>query len=125
MPDILQVFVLPSYQLPVSAVALNWQTICTEMDIMMSLFSDNGACGYILKPPVLTQGVASANLLPGIVPLDLTIKVVLMRCCELAMYRCSFVKLKGGHLFLYQCISPKYERLFQLTPRIAALLTIC
>ncbi|KFO69702.1 1-phosphatidylinositol 4,5-bisphosphate phosphodiesterase delta-4, partial [Cuculus canorus] len=34
-------------------VALNFQTAGTEMDLCDGLFSQNGRCGYVLKPPFL------------------------------------------------------------------------
>lgn len=34
-------------------VALNFQTAGTEMDLCDGLFSQNGCCGYVLKPPFM------------------------------------------------------------------------
>ncbi|XP_076848826.1 1-phosphatidylinositol 4,5-bisphosphate phosphodiesterase delta-1b isoform X2 [Brachyhypopomus gauderio] len=36
-------------------VALNFQTPCPEMDLNQGLFSQNGMCGYVLKPPFLRR----------------------------------------------------------------------
>eukprot|EP00117_Sycon_ciliatum_P003086 scpid20769/ scgid8028/ Inactive phospholipase C-like protein 2; Phospholipase C-epsilon-2 len=60
----------------VQCVALNWQTICTEMDLTVGMFSDNGACGYVLKPRALTQGVSTAPNWHGVTPMELTIKII-------------------------------------------------
>ncbi|KAK2183600.1 hypothetical protein NP493_305g01016 [Ridgeia piscesae] len=39
------------------AVALNYQTSTLPMQLNQGLFQDNGGCGYVLKPDILTEGV--------------------------------------------------------------------
>ena len=72
---------------PIS-VALNFQTAGAEMDLYDGLFSQNGRCGYVLKPsfmrdtetnfsPENPQGIGDRN------PLTLIIKVLY---CELVLH---------------------------------------
>ena len=37
-------------------VALNYQTSSLPMQLNQGLFQDNGHCGYVLKPSILTEG---------------------------------------------------------------------
>uniref|UniRef100_A0A8B9IGW3 Phosphoinositide phospholipase C n=1 Tax=Anser cygnoides TaxID=8845 RepID=A0A8B9IGW3_ANSCY len=62
-------------------VALNFQTAGTEMDLCDGLFSQNGRCGYVLKPPFMRDegtlfnpGEPSTREGPG--PVTLTIQVI-------------------------------------------------
>uniref|UniRef100_A0A4W4HAF9 Phosphoinositide phospholipase C n=2 Tax=Electrophorus electricus TaxID=8005 RepID=A0A4W4HAF9_ELEEL len=41
---------VPLWNAGCQIVALNFQTPCTEMDLNQGLFSQNGMCGYVLKP---------------------------------------------------------------------------
>lgn len=61
-------------------MALNFQTAGTEMDLCDGLFSQNGRCGYVLKPPFMRDegtlfnpGEPSTREGPG--PVTLTIQV--------------------------------------------------
>lgn len=61
-------------------VALNFQTAGTEMDLCDGLFSQNGCCGYVLKPPFMRDEETlfnpsdpSSREGPG--PITLTIQV--------------------------------------------------
>ncbi|XP_064307416.1 1-phosphatidylinositol 4,5-bisphosphate phosphodiesterase delta-4 isoform X2 [Phalacrocorax carbo] len=63
------------------AVALNFQTAGMEMDLCDGLFSQNGCCGYVLKPPFLRDEETLFNPSdpgswegPG--PITLTIQVI-------------------------------------------------
>ena len=40
-------------------VALNYQTSTLPMQLNQGLFQDNGGCGYVLKPGILTEGSVS------------------------------------------------------------------
>lgn len=62
-------------------VALNFQTAGTEMDLCDGLFSQNGCCGYVLKPPFMRDEETlfnpsdpSSREGPG--PITLTIQVI-------------------------------------------------
>ncbi|NXF11798.1 PLCD4 phosphodiesterase, partial [Smithornis capensis] len=62
-------------------VALNFQTAGTEMDLCDGLFSQNGRCGYVLKPPFMRDEETlfnpsdpSSREGPG--PITLTIQVI-------------------------------------------------
>ncbi|NXJ59831.1 PLCD4 phosphodiesterase, partial [Rostratula benghalensis] len=62
-------------------VALNFQTAGTEMDLCDGLFSQNGRCGYVLKPPFMRDEETlfnpsdpSSREGPG--PVTLTIQVI-------------------------------------------------
>ncbi|NXT40043.1 PLCD4 phosphodiesterase, partial [Pelecanoides urinatrix] len=62
-------------------VALNFQTAGTEMDLCDGLFSQNGRCGYVLKPPFMRDEETLFNPSdpgsregPG--PITLTIQVI-------------------------------------------------
>ncbi|NXL79286.1 PLCD4 phosphodiesterase, partial [Leptocoma aspasia] len=62
-------------------VALNFQTAGTEMDLCDGLFSQNGCCGYVLKPPFMRDKETlfnpsdpSSREGPG--PITLTIQVI-------------------------------------------------
>ncbi|NXV73250.1 PLCD4 phosphodiesterase, partial [Atlantisia rogersi] len=62
-------------------VALNFQTAGTEMDLCDGLFSQNGRCGYVLKPPFMRDEETAFNPSdpgsregPG--PTTLTIQVI-------------------------------------------------
>ncbi|NXK29234.1 PLCD4 phosphodiesterase, partial [Arenaria interpres] len=62
-------------------VALNFQTAGTEMDLCDGLFSQNGRCGYVLKPPFMrdeetlfSPSDPSSRESPG--PITLTIQVI-------------------------------------------------
>ncbi|NXX83096.1 PLCD4 phosphodiesterase, partial [Urocolius indicus] len=62
-------------------VALNFQTAGTEMDLCDGLFSQNGRCGYVLKPPFMRDEETlfnpsdlSSREVPG--PITLTIQVI-------------------------------------------------
>ncbi|KFO84325.1 1-phosphatidylinositol 4,5-bisphosphate phosphodiesterase delta-4, partial [Buceros rhinoceros silvestris] len=62
-------------------VALNFQTAGTEMDLCDGLFSQNGCCGYVLKPPFMRDEETLFNPSdpgswegPG--PITLTIQVI-------------------------------------------------
>ncbi|NWT05960.1 PLCD4 phosphodiesterase, partial [Mionectes macconnelli] len=62
-------------------VALNFQTAGMEMDLCDGLFSQNGRCGYVLKPPFMRDeetlfnpGDPSSREGPG--PITLTIQVI-------------------------------------------------
>ncbi|KGL86404.1 1-phosphatidylinositol 4,5-bisphosphate phosphodiesterase delta-4, partial [Charadrius vociferus] len=62
-------------------VALNFQTAGTEMDLCDGLFSQNGRCGYVLKPPFMRDKETLFNPSdpgsregPG--PITLTIQVI-------------------------------------------------
>ncbi|NXW59089.1 PLCD4 phosphodiesterase, partial [Eurystomus gularis] len=62
-------------------VALNFQTAGTEMDLCDGLFSQNGRCGYVLKPPFMraeetlfNPSDPSSREGPG--PITLTIQVI-------------------------------------------------
>ncbi|NXU18052.1 PLCD4 phosphodiesterase, partial [Pardalotus punctatus] len=62
-------------------VALNFQTAGTEMDLCDGLFSQNGSCGYVLKPPFMRDEETlfnpsdpSSREGPG--PITLTIQVI-------------------------------------------------
>ncbi|NWV69483.1 PLCD4 phosphodiesterase, partial [Malurus elegans] len=62
-------------------VALNFQTAGTEMDLCDGLFSQNGSCGYVLKPPFMRDKETLFNPTdpssregPG--PITLTIQVI-------------------------------------------------
>ncbi|NXH99666.1 PLCD4 phosphodiesterase, partial [Pachycephala philippinensis] len=62
-------------------VALNFQTAGTEMDLCDGLFSQNGCCGYVLKPPFMRDEETlfnpsdpSSREGPG--PVTLTIQVI-------------------------------------------------
>ncbi|NXG95290.1 PLCD4 phosphodiesterase, partial [Loxia leucoptera] len=62
-------------------VALNFQTAGTEMDLCDGLFSQNGCCGYVLKPPFMRDEETlfnpsdpSSREGPG--PTTLTIQVI-------------------------------------------------
>ncbi|NWI76379.1 PLCD4 phosphodiesterase, partial [Dryoscopus gambensis] len=62
-------------------VALNFQTAGTEMDLCDGLFSQNGCCGYVLKPPFMRDKETlfnpsdpSSREGPG--PVTLTIQVI-------------------------------------------------
>ena len=79
-----QDMVSPSHPEPfpchLSPVALNFQTAGTEMDLCDGLFSQNGRCGYVLKPPFMRDeetlfnpGDPSSREGPG--PITLTIQV--------------------------------------------------
>ncbi|XP_032841190.2 1-phosphatidylinositol 4,5-bisphosphate phosphodiesterase delta-4 isoform X2 [Tyto alba] len=68
----------PCHLLP---VALNFQTAGTEMDLCDGLFSQNGGCGYVLKPPFMRDEETLFNPSdpgsregPG--PITLTIQVI-------------------------------------------------
>lgn len=61
-------------------VALNFQTAGTEMDLCDGLFSQNGRCGYVLKPPFMRdEGTLFNPTEPGTRegpgPITLTIQV--------------------------------------------------
>lgn len=43
------------------AVALNFQTPGSEMDVYQGRFLDNGACGYVLKPAFLRDPNSTFN----------------------------------------------------------------
>uniref|UniRef100_A0A8B9QZT5 Phosphoinositide phospholipase C n=1 Tax=Anas platyrhynchos TaxID=8839 RepID=A0A8B9QZT5_ANAPL len=62
-------------------VALNFQTAGTEMDLCDGLFSQNGRCGYVLKPPFMRdEGTLFNPTEPGTRegpgPVTLTIQVI-------------------------------------------------
>lgn len=61
-------------------MALNFQTAGTEMDLCDGLFSQNGRCGYVLKPPFMRdEGTLFNPTEPGTRegpgPVTLTIQV--------------------------------------------------
>ncbi|NXL56014.1 PLCD4 phosphodiesterase, partial [Chordeiles acutipennis] len=62
-------------------VALNFQTAGTEMDLCDGLFSQNGRCGYVLKPPFMRDKETLFNpndpgSREGPGPITLTIQVI-------------------------------------------------
>lgn len=61
-------------------MALNFQTAGTEMDLCDGLFSQNGRCGYVLKPPFMRDegtlfNPAEPSTREGPGPITLTIQV--------------------------------------------------
>ncbi|KFW04686.1 1-phosphatidylinositol 4,5-bisphosphate phosphodiesterase delta-4, partial [Fulmarus glacialis] len=71
----------PSCPEPFPKKALNFQTAGTEMDLCDGLFSQNGRCGYVLKPPFMRDEETVFNPSdpgswegPG--PITLTIQVI-------------------------------------------------
>ncbi|XP_074684973.1 1-phosphatidylinositol 4,5-bisphosphate phosphodiesterase delta-4 isoform X5 [Strix aluco] len=68
----------PCHLLP---VALNFQTAGTEMDLCDGLFSQNGRCGYVLKPPFMRDkdtlfNPSDPDSWEGPGPTTLTIQVI-------------------------------------------------
>ncbi|XP_039174776.1 1-phosphatidylinositol 4,5-bisphosphate phosphodiesterase zeta-1-like, partial [Crotalus tigris] len=60
-------------------VALNFQTPGVQMDLQIGKFSDNGGCGYILKPEFLRNKQTSFtpyNISVDHQPITLTIKLI-------------------------------------------------
>ncbi|NXP58463.1 PLCD4 phosphodiesterase, partial [Chloropsis cyanopogon] len=62
-------------------VALNFQTAGTEMDLCDGLFSQNGCCGYVLKPPFMRDketlfNPSDPSSREGLGPITLTIQVI-------------------------------------------------
>ncbi|NXI71369.1 PLCD4 phosphodiesterase, partial [Anseranas semipalmata] len=62
-------------------VALNFQTAGTEMDLCDGLFSQNGRCGYVLKPPFMRDegtlfNPSDPSTREGPGPVTLTIRVI-------------------------------------------------
>ncbi|NWU09043.1 PLCD4 phosphodiesterase, partial [Cephalopterus ornatus] len=62
-------------------VALNFQTAGTEMDLCDGLFSQNGRCGYVLKPPFMRDeetlfSPSDPSSWEGLGPITLTIQVI-------------------------------------------------
>ncbi|NXH79561.1 PLCD4 phosphodiesterase, partial [Edolisoma coerulescens] len=62
-------------------VALNFQTAGTEMDLCDGLFSQNGCCGYVLKPPFMRNeetlfNPSDPSSWEGPGPITLTIQVI-------------------------------------------------
>ncbi|KFO15443.1 1-phosphatidylinositol 4,5-bisphosphate phosphodiesterase delta-4, partial [Balearica regulorum gibbericeps] len=62
-------------------VALNFQTAGTEMDLCDGLFSQNGRCGYVLKPPFMRDeetvfNPSDPSSWEGPGPITLTIQVI-------------------------------------------------
>ncbi|NXN15156.1 PLCD4 phosphodiesterase, partial [Indicator maculatus] len=62
-------------------VALNFQTAGMEMDLCDGLFSQNGCCGYVLKPPFMRDEETLFNpsdpgSWEGLGPITLTIQVI-------------------------------------------------
>ncbi|NWQ74759.1 PLCD4 phosphodiesterase, partial [Columbina picui] len=62
-------------------VALNFQTAGTEMDLCDGLFSQNGRCGYVLKPPFMRDeetffNPSDSSSWEGPGPITLTIQVI-------------------------------------------------
>ncbi|NXP21140.1 PLCD4 phosphodiesterase, partial [Scytalopus superciliaris] len=62
-------------------VALNFQTAGTEMDLCDGLFSQNGRCGYVLKPPFMRDeetlfNPSDPSSREGPSPITLTIQVI-------------------------------------------------
>uniref|UniRef100_A0A8C4UZA8 Phosphoinositide phospholipase C n=1 Tax=Falco tinnunculus TaxID=100819 RepID=A0A8C4UZA8_FALTI len=62
-------------------VALNFQTAGMEMDLCDGLFSQNGRCGYVLKPPFMRDeetpfNPSDPNSWEGPGPITLTIQVI-------------------------------------------------
>ena len=61
-------------------VALNFQTAGTEMDLCDGLFSQNGCCGYVLKPAFMRDeetlfNPSDPSSWEGPGPIPLTIQV--------------------------------------------------
>ncbi|NWV34360.1 PLCD4 phosphodiesterase, partial [Grantiella picta] len=62
-------------------VALNFQTAGTEMDLCDGFFSQNGSCGYVLKPPFMRNeetlfNPSDPSSWEGSGPITLTIQVI-------------------------------------------------
>ncbi|ESO02184.1 hypothetical protein HELRODRAFT_65381 [Helobdella robusta] len=62
-------------------VTLNYQTCGVMMDLNDGLFSQNGSCGYVLKPMIMREKIGSfkANskgVIPGVSPQILHIKII-------------------------------------------------
>ncbi|NXD27328.1 PLCD4 phosphodiesterase, partial [Spelaeornis formosus] len=62
-------------------VALNFQTAGMEMDLCDGLFSQNGCCGYVLKPPFMRDketlfNPSDPSSREGLGPITLTIQVI-------------------------------------------------
>ncbi|NXG03146.1 PLCD4 phosphodiesterase, partial [Sakesphorus luctuosus] len=62
-------------------VALNFQTAGMEMDLCDGLFSQNGRCGYVLKPPFMRDeetlfNPSDPSSREGLGPITLTIQVI-------------------------------------------------
>lgn len=67
------------------AVALNFQTAGEGMDLNDGLFSQNGCCGYILKPPFMRDEKRFNPEMPqnldGYCPISLTVQVPGQKRC--------------------------------------------
>lgn len=60
---------------------MNFQTKGLMMDIHDGKFSENGGCGYVLKPRVMREQISyfsahSKDVIPGISPQVLRVKVI-------------------------------------------------
>ncbi|XP_043916576.1 inactive phospholipase C-like protein 1 [Protopterus annectens] len=86
-------------------VAMNYQTPGQMMDLNTAWFSQNGGCGYVLRPSVMRDEVSyfSANtkgVVPGVSPQVLHIKVISGQNFPKPMGACA----KGDVIDPYVCI---------------------